>query len=110
MVRLCSKNRRSLLGSGYLDLEKNVSGFANRVAEEKRLCIDTLLSEGVSKERCAESILLALIDTSKLHSTLREKLLKARGIRNRGLSQIQSVGHQRHRCLHKRLHDLQLLA
>ena len=34
----------------FLDLEKNVGGFANRVAEE-RLCIDTLLSEGVGKEK-----------------------------------------------------------
>ena len=53
-----------------------LEGLQTDVAQE-RLWIDTLLSEGVSKEKMYRKCFAGFDRYFKLHSTLQEKLLKA---------------------------------
>ena len=85
-----SDNRRSLQGSGAERIvqtwRKMLEVLPTDVAEE-RLCIDTLLSEGVSEEKMCRRCFAGFDRYFKLHSTLQEKLLKA--IQSRVQTQAQ---------------------
>ena len=88
-------NRRSQQGSGTERIFRP-GGFLS-------VCIDTLISDGVSKEKMCRKCFSGFDRYFKLHSTLQVKLLKAIGIRNGAFSQIQSLGRKRHRHLSQKI-------
>ena len=75
-----SENRRSLQGS---EAERIVQTWRKMLevletdVEEEKLCIDTLLSGDVSKEKMCRKCFTGFDRYFKLHSSLQEKLLKA---------------------------------